>query len=59
MDDAIPAIFPIGSIAKALLLGSAAILMAMRRATAIKNKIILGGSPEIMVDNNKKPPITV
>jgi hypothetical protein len=46
--DAMPAISPIGSIAKALLFGSTARFIPISIATEIKNTIINGGSPKLI-----------
>ena len=51
-EEASPAIFPIGSIANALLLGSTAKLIPISTATALKKKVKLGGSPIMNVNNN-------
>ena len=58
-EEAIPAVFPIGSIAKALLFGSTAKLIPISRARGIKNKRMCGGSPKVNVNNSSRLPTIV
>ena len=54
-----PATFPMGSNAIALLLGSTAKLRAVSNAIAVKNITMLGGSPNAHVISSNNPPTTV
>src|SRR5689334_10075999 len=54
-----PATFPNGSMAIALLLGSTAKFSAVSRAMAVKNIAMFGGSPNAKVMSNNNPPTTV
>ena len=55
-EEAMPAVFPMGSIASALLLGSTAKLIPIRTATALKKNTKLGGSPVTKVKSSNIVP---
>jgi hypothetical protein len=57
--EAIPAMFPIGSIASALLFGSMAKLRDINNAMAMKKNTIPGGSPTVSVITSSKLATTV